>query len=75
MNDLGKRDPLTPRMGVYTARVQYDVIIDKLKLRIVVIGYLQNKDIIGNTWAPTASMINLEYFLLDATNRKARVHQ
>ena len=45
------------------------------KLRIVVRGDLQNKEMIGDTWSPTASMRNLEYFLADAEKDGARVHQ
>ena len=48
---------------------------DKLKLRIVVRGNLQNKEVIGNTWSPTASMRTLKYFLADAAKHRARVHQ
>ena len=36
MDETEKRDPLKPRMDVYTAEIQYDGILDKLKLRIVV---------------------------------------
>ena len=52
-----------------------DGSIDKLKLRIVVRGDLQNKEIVGYTWSPTASMRTLKYFLSDETKHKARVHQ
>ena len=38
-----KGGPVTTCMGVYKARIQSDGSLDKLKLRIVVIGYLQNK--------------------------------
>ena len=30
---------------------------------------------VGDTWSPKASMINLKYLLADATKRKAIVHQ
>ena len=49
--------------------------LDKLKLRIVVGGDLQNKELVGDTWSPTASMRTLKYFLADAAKHKARVHQ
>ena len=62
-------------MDVYKAKIQYDVSLDKLKLRIVVRGYLQNKEMVGYTWSPTASMRNLKYFLADEAKHKARVHQ
>ena len=62
-------------MDVYKAKIQYDGSIDKLKLRIAVIGDLQNKELVGDTWSPTASMRTLKYFLADATKHKARVHK
>ena len=63
---------MTPFIDVYKAKMQYDGILDKLKLRIVVRGYLQNKELVGDTWSPTASMRNLKYFLADAVKHKAR---
>ena len=36
-------EPVTPCMNVYKARIQSDGSLDKLKLRIVVKGDLQNK--------------------------------
>ena len=62
-------------MDVYKDKIQSDGSLDNLKLRIVVRGYMQNKGLVGDTWSPTASMINLEYFLADATKHKSRVHQ
>ena len=38
MDDPDKGDPVTPCMDVYKARIQYDVGIYKLKLRILVRG-------------------------------------
>ena len=35
--------PMTPRMDVYKANIQSYGSLDKLKLRIVVIGHLQNE--------------------------------
>ena len=49
--------------------------LEKLILIIVVIGDLQNKEMIGNTWSPTSSMRNLKYFLAYYSNNKSRVHQ
>ena len=46
----------------------------KMKLRILVRGDLQNKEMIRDTWSPTASMRILKYFLADAAKHKARVH-
>ena len=47
--------------------------LDKLKLRIVVRGYLQNKELVGDTWSPTASMGTLKYFLEDATKKNKKL--
>ena len=58
-------------MDVYKAKIQSDGSLDKLKLRIVVRGDLQNKEMVGDTWSPTASMRNLKYFLADAAKHKA----
>ena len=62
-------------MDFYKERIQYDGITDKLNLIIVVSGDFQNKEIIGDTWSPTAPTRNLKYFLSDYYNNKARVHQ
>ena len=63
---------MTPCMDVYKDRIQYDGSVDKLKLRIVVRWYLQNKELVGYTWSTTASMRTLEYFLAGATKNKAK---
>ena len=42
---------------------------------IVVIGDLQNKELVGDTWSPTAFMRKFKYLLEDAAKQKARVHQ
>ena len=68
-------EPVTPCMDVYKANIQSDGILDKLKLRIVVRGDLQNKQMIGDTWSPTASMRTQNYFLADAEKHKERFHQ
>ena len=62
-------------MDVYKAKIQSDGSLDKLKLRTVVRGDLHNKELVGDTWSPTASMRNLKYFLADAAKYKARFHQ
>ena len=62
-------------MDVYKYKIKSDESLDKLKLIIVVRGYLQNKELVGDTWSPTASMRTLKYFLADAAKHKARVHQ
>ena len=66
---------MTPCIDVYKEKIQSDGSLDKLKLRIVVRGDLQNKEMVGDTWSTTASMRNLEYFLADAAKHKARVHK
>ena len=70
-----KDDPMTPFMDVYKDKIQSDGIIYKLKLRIVVRGYLQNNELFGDTWSPTASIRTLEYVSEDAAKHKARVHK
>ena len=62
-------------MDVYKPNIQFDGSLDRLKLRILVRGDLQNKEMVGYIWSPTASMRNLKYFLVDAAKHKARVHQ
>ena len=62
-------------MDVYKAKIQYNGSLDNLKLRIVVRGDLHNKELVGDTWSPTASMRTFKYFLADTTKQKARVHQ
>ena len=57
-------------MDVYKAKIQSDGSLDKFKLRIVVRGDVQNKELVGDTWAPTASMRSLKYFVVDATKHK-----
>ena len=62
-------------MDVYKTKIQYGGSTDKLRLRIVVRGDLQNKELVGDTWSPTASMRTLKYFLAYAAKNKARFHQ
>ena len=62
-------------MDVYKAKIQPDGSLEKLKLIIVVRGDFQNKETIGDTWYPTASMRTLQYFLSDASKHKSMVHQ
>ena len=73
VEDQKEGEPVTPCMDVYKAKIQSDGSLDKLKLRIVVRGDLQNKKMVGDTWSPTASMRTLKYFLEDADKHKARV--
>ena len=62
-------------MDVYKTKIQSDRSLDKLKLRILVRGDLQNKEMVGDTWSPKSSTRNLKYFLADVTKYKASVHQ
>ena len=57
-------------MDVYKAKIQSDGSLDKLKLRIVVSGDLYNKELVGDTWSPTAPMRTLNHFLADITKKK-----
>ena len=74
IEDQNEGEPVTPCMDVYKAKIQSDGSLDKLKLRILVRRDLQNKEMVGDTWSPTASMRTLKYFLADADKHKARVH-
>ena len=65
-----KYESVTPCMDVYKAKIQSDGSLDNLKLRIVVRGNIQNMELVGDTWSPTASMSTLKYFLADATKIK-----
>ena len=62
-------------MDVYKAKIQSDGSLDKLKLVVVVKGDLWNKELVRDTFSPTASMRNLKYLLAYATKQKARVDQ
>ena len=75
VQDIEKGEPVTPCMDAHKAKIQSDGSLDKLKLRIVVRRYLNNKELVADTWLPTASMRTLKYFLADPVNHKARVHQ
>ena len=73
--DPEKGEPVTPCMDVYKSKINSDGSLDKLKLRIVVRVDLQNKELVGDTWSPTASIRTLKHFLADATKNKAILHQ
>ena len=66
IEDQNEGERVTPYMDVYKAKIQSDGSLDKLKLRIVVRGDLQNKKIGGYTWSPTDFMRTLKYFLEDS---------
>ena len=71
IEDQTEGEPMTPCMDVYKEKIQSDGSLDKLKLRVVVRGDLQNKELVGDTWSPTASMRNLKHFLKYATKHSA----
>ena len=50
VDDPKKGGLVTPCMGVYKANIQSDGILDKPKMGILVIGDLQNKELVGGTW-------------------------
>ena len=60
VQDPDKGEPVTIFMNAYKEKSQSDTILENLKLRIVVRGYLQNKDLIGDNWYPTASTRTLK---------------
>ena len=62
MEDPYKGELVTACMDIYKAKIQHDGSLDKLNLIIVVMGDLQNKEMIGETWFPTASINTLKYF-------------
>ena len=62
-------------MDLYKAKIKSDGSLDKLKLIIVVRRDLQNKEMVGYTWSPTASMRTLKIFLTDSSKHKSRVHK
>ena len=66
---------MTPCIDVYKAKLSYDESLDKLKVKIAVIGDLKIRDFIGDTWSPTASMRNLKYFLAYYFKHKEKVNQ
>ena len=68
-------EPVTTSMDDYKVKIQSYGSLDKLKLRILVRADFQNKEMVGDTWSPTASMRTLKYFLADTVKNKARVHQ
>ena len=54
VEDPNKYEPVNPCMDVYKAKMQSDGSLDKIKLRIIVRGDLQNKKLVGDTWSQTA---------------------
>ena len=70
VQDPEKGEPVTPCMDVYKAKIQSDGSLDKLKLIIIVRRYLQNKELVEDTWSSTAFMRTLKYFLEYAVKYK-----
>ena len=62
-------------MDVYKEKTPSNGCLYKLNLIILVIEDLQNKEMNGNTYYPTASMSKIKYFLAYASKNKLRVHQ
>ena len=62
-------------MDLYKENIQSDGSLEKLKLRIVVRGDLQNIEIIGDIWNPTVSMMILKYLLADDAKNKVIARQ
>ena len=62
IEDQNEGEHVTPCMDVYKAEIKSDGSLDKLKLRTVVRGDLQNKELVRDNWSPTASMRTLKYF-------------
>ena len=75
VEDPQKGEPDTTCIDVYNVKIQSDGSLDKLKLRTVVSVDIRNKELVVDTWSPTASMRTLKYFLAYTTKHKARVHQ
>ena len=67
--------PVTTCMDVYKANIQSDGCLEKLKLVILFRGYFQKKEMNGDTWDTTSSMMNLKYFLENSAKHKSIVHQ
>ena len=75
VQDSEKCETVTPCMDVYEAKIQSDRSLEKLKLIIVVRGYIQNKKLVGDTLSSTDYVRTLKYFLAYSVKHKARVHQ
>jgi hypothetical protein len=74
-NTLQPGEISTPVMETFKVKVKSDGSLDKLKMRLVVRGDLQDKNITEDKWSPTASFHSLKMFLAHAAHIKARVKQ
>jgi transposase InsO family protein len=72
---LNPGETSTPVMEIFKVKIQSDGTLDKLKMRMVVRGDLQAKDISEDKWSPTASFRSLKMFLAHAARLKVRVRQ
>ena len=70
MNTPDKGEPVTLCVDVYEEKIKSYEILGKLRLIIVVRGYLKNKEMIEYTWYTTAPMITIKYFLEDYSKQK-----
>ena len=75
MDGPEKGDYVTPYIDIYKINIQYDGSLDKLKLITIIRGYFNNKEMIGDTWASTASTITMKYFLANSSRYKEIVHR
>jgi hypothetical protein len=71
----GPNEPVTPTMETNRVKLGSDGKLDKLKVRVVVRGDLQNKTLTEDKWSPTAFFRTMKMFLADASRHKARVRQ
>ena len=75
MDDQEKEEPVTPYMDVYKKTIQSVGSLDRLKLRTVVKIDQKIKENIGDIRYTTSSMRAKNYFLVDDSKHKSRVHQ
>jgi len=62
-------------MEAFKIKVKNNGSLDKFKMRLVVRGDLQDKNVKEDKWSPTASFHSLKMFLAHACRIKARVKQ
>ena len=58
--DPEKGEPVTPCMNIYKDEIHSDGGLENIKVRIVVKGDLNHKELVGDNCSPTASMRNLK---------------
>ena len=62
-------------MDVYKSKIQSYGSLYKLKLRVLVGGNMQNEELVGDTWSPTAFVRTFKYFLANVFKHKVPVYQ